>query len=78
MYDTGNRLKDKKLQHKEIIELKNMITHVHLKDKNYRGKNVIFGRGKVDFNSVFSALKKIKYKGKFTFETNRGVDPIKL
>jgi len=77
VYDTGNRLKNKKLQYNEILKLKNMIIHVHLKDKNYKGENVIFGSGNVDFISIFKALRIIKYKGKFTFETNRGLDPLK-
>ena len=77
VYDTGNRMKNNKLQHQEIIQLKNMIIHVHLKDKNLSGENVVFGSGNVDFKSIFKALKIIKYKGKFTFETNRGVDPLK-
>ena len=35
-----------------------------------------FGSGKVDFKKIFKALKKIKYNGKYTFETNRGDLPI--
>lgn len=77
VYDTGNRLKNKKLQYKEILELKNTITHIHLKDKNLKGENVVFGTGNVDFKSIFRALKMIDYKGKLVFETNRGSDPLK-
>ncbi len=76
VYDTGNRLKKGNLQYKEIIELKNYICHVHLKDKNLKKQNVLLGSGKVDFRKIFKALKKIKYKGKYTFETNRGDLPI--
>jgi len=76
VYDTGNRLKKNKLQYQEIIKLKKHICHFHLKDKNWNGKNVIMGTGNVDFFSIFKAIKLIRYKGKYTFETNRGKNPI--
>ena len=76
VYDTGNRLKKGKLQYNEIIKLKKKIIHVHLKDKNFKGQNVVLGSGAVDFSYVFKALNKIKYKGMFAFETNRGDNPI--
>jgi len=77
VYDTGNRLKKKNFQYQEIIELKKLICHVHLKDKNWHGQNVVLGSGKVNFKKIFKALQKISYNGKYTFETNRGEDPIK-
>ena len=76
VYDTGNRLKKNNLQYNEIIELKKHICHFHLKDKNWKGDNVVLGSGSVNFSKIFKAVKKIKYKGKFTFETNRGNNPI--
>ncbi len=77
VYDTGNRLKKKNLQYQEIIKLKKLICHVHLKDKNWKGQNVVLGSGSVDFKKIFKGLQKINYNGKYTFETNRGKDPIK-
>ena len=77
VYDTGNRLKKKNLQYKEIIGLKKHICHFHLKDKDYKGKNVVLGNGKVNFELIFKAIKLNKYKGRYTFETNRGIDPQK-
>ena len=76
VYDTGNRLKKNDLQFKELIKLKKYICHFHIKDKNWRGENVVLGEGNVNFNLIFKAIKKNNYKGKFTFETNRGDDPI--
>ena len=76
VYDTGNRLKKGNLQFNEIIKLKNHICHFHLKDKNWKGQNVILGTGAVNLNAIFSAIKKIKFKGNFVFETNRGHNPI--
>ena len=64
-------------QFKEISSLKNKIIHVHLKDKDSKGNNVVLGNGIVNFKDVFFALKKINYKRNFCFETNRGADPIK-
>ena len=65
VYDTGNRLKNPNLQYQEIIKLKKHIIHVHLKDKNFNGDNVILGTGSVNFDAIFMALKRIKFKGKF-------------
>ena len=76
VYDTGNRLKNGSVQYDEIIKLKKKIVHVHLKDKNYKGDNVVFGTGNVNLKLIFKALKKIRYKGSFTFETNRGSNPL--
>ena len=75
VYDTGNRLKRGNLQFDEIIKLKDHIHHVHLKDKNWNGENVVLGKGSVNFDSILMALKLIKFKGKFVFETNRGNNP---
>lgn len=77
VYDTGNRLKKKNLQFKEIIKLKKYICHFHLKDKNYKGENVVLGNGNVNFNLIFKAIKLNRYRGRYTFETNRGEDPKK-
>jgi hypothetical protein len=77
VYDTGNRVKKGINQFKEILDLKDKIIHIHIKDKNLLGNNVIIGRGIVNFKNIFFALKKINYKNNFTFETNRGLDPIK-
>ena len=77
VYDTGNRVKKGINQFKEILDLKDKIIHVHIKDKNLLGNNVIIGRGIVNFKNIFFALKKINYKNNFTFETNRGLNPIK-
>lgn len=72
LFDTGNRILKNKNPTKDILEFKKNIKHVHLKDKNINNKNVIFGYGKVNFNLIFTALKKIKYKGSFAIESQRG------
>jgi sugar phosphate isomerase/epimerase len=72
LFDTGNRVLLKKNLVKDIYEFKNNIKHIHLKDKNIHNKNVIIGEGMVNFETVFAALKKIKYKESFTIESQRG------
>lgn len=71
-FDTGNFY----LKNKNVLnDLKNYypyINHIHLKDRNKLGKNVIFGSGDINFSSLFMFLKKKKYNKLLTFETNRG------
>ena len=72
VYDTGNRyLNNKKNYINEIKLLSNNIKHVHLKDRDNKGKNVLFGNGNVNFKKIFKCLKEINYKGYFTIESTR-------
>ena len=79
VFDTGNRViaRDGNDLHAEILHLNKFIKHIHIKDKNSEGENVILGTGLVDFRSVFSALRDIGYQGPLNFETTRGRDPLK-
>ena len=43
----------------DICKFKSEIKHVHLKDKNFKNKNVIIGKGEVKFKPIFEKLKKI-------------------
>ena len=74
LFDTGNRVLLKKNFVTDIYKFKNEIRHIHLKDKNFKNKNVIFGKGEVKFQSIFQELKRINYKGSFTIESQRGND----
>ncbi len=78
VFDTGNRVTqpDGRDLYSEILKLGDHIGHVHIKDKNSNGENVILGTGLVNFLSVFLALKKIKYFGALNFETTRGSNPL--
>tara|TARA_A100001011_G_C14226763_1_gene806950 strand:- start:583 stop:1407 length:825 start_codon:yes stop_codon:yes gene_type:complete len=71
-FDTGNFY----LKNKNVLNyLKSyypFINHIHLKDRDKKGKNVVFGSGEINFKSLFKFLKKKKYNKSFTFETNRG------
>ena len=76
VFDTGNRVLETPNIRKEIHKLKKNIGHVHIKDKNQYGKNVILGSGLVDFCEVFRALNEIEYLDALNFETNRGNSPL--
>jgi sugar phosphate isomerase/epimerase len=77
VYDTGNRVAFGHDLAGDIRMLGKKISHVHIKDKNKENENVILGTGLVNFLQVFKALADIKYEGAYTFETNRGKDPLR-
>ena len=62
---------------KDLNLLKNLVSHIHIKDKDDKGNNIILGTGGVNFDLFFDALKNINYKSNFTFETTRGNNAIK-
>lgn len=71
-YDTGNRTSFGFDPHQEILLFNAHIKHIHIKDKNKDGKNVLLSEGIVDFDAVFQSLAVINYAHAFTLETNRG------
>jgi len=77
LFDTGNRVITKRNIYDDIIEFRNTLKHIHIKDKDRKKKNVALGKGLVDFNFLFKKLKKSNYKGNFTIESVRGKDPVK-
>ena len=76
VYDTGNRVGLGIDVASEIRILADYIGHVHIKDKNVSGQNVLLGTGLVNFSEVFEALQEIAYDGPLVFETTRGRDPV--
>lgn len=71
-FDTGNfYLKNKNIL-KNLRKYYPYVNHIHLKDRDSSGKNVIFGDGNIKFQNLFKFLKKKNYDKYFTFETNRG------
>ena len=77
VFDTGNRVAFGHDLAGDIRLLGNRISHVHIKDKNKVDENVILGTGLVNFSKVFDALAAIGYQGPYTFETNRGKNPLR-
>lgn len=76
VFDTGNRVVDNPELEPEIRILGDWIAHVHIKDKNAAGENVLLGTGMVNLAEVFRALKEIGYGGPLVFETTRGRNPL--
>ena len=77
VYDTGNRVAFGHDLPADIRLLADRIAHVHIKDKNAANANVLLGTGLVNFQAVFEALADIGYDGAYTFETQRGRDPVR-
>lgn len=76
VFDTGNRVLDNPDLASEIRLLGEWIAHVHIKDKNALGKNVLLGTGLVNFTEAFRAINEIGYSGPLVFETTRGKNPL--
>jgi L-ribulose-5-phosphate 3-epimerase len=76
VFDTGNRVISNTDLAPEIQVLGDWISHVHIKDKNAKGENVLLGTGLVRFDEVFQALRALNYSGPLVFETTRGTDPV--
>lgn len=77
VFDTGNRAALGHDLPAEIRLLAGHIRHVHIKDKNSSDQNVLLGTGLVNFRGVFEALADIGYDGPYTFETQRGKNPVR-
>lgn len=57
-------------------KLRKRIIHVHIKDRDDKGKNVVLGEGNVDFGGVIRTLYHINYAGLLITETDRGKNPV--
>ena len=77
VYDTGNRIAFGHDLPGDIRLLGSRIAHFHIKDKNKNNVNVLLGTGLVNFAHVFQAIHDIGYDGPYTFETQRGSDPVR-
>jgi sugar phosphate isomerase/epimerase len=75
-YDLGNAAAMGFVPEDEILELGNLIRHVHIKDREKGGPNVLLGKGSVDFFKGFQSLKKIDYNGLVILETAYFEKPI--
>lgn len=60
----------------EIAKLKERVFHIHVKDKNVFGLNVMLGLGGVNFAKCFECLRAINYEGLVTLETCYSNDAI--
>ncbi|MBR6504167.1 MAG: TIM barrel protein [Clostridia bacterium] len=77
-FDTGNLIGAgyNPVEYLNNDSIYNKIIHIHIKDRNIKGENVVLGEGLVDFEKVVSLLLEKNYKGCLTTETSRGDNPI--
>ncbi len=77
-FDTGNTTGKGLDAAKDILELGDLITHVHIKDRRRSDyANVLLGTGDAPFSKIFKSFESIEYSGAFILETFRDSDPIK-
>lgn len=70
-YDTGN-LTSYGANHSEyILQFKNKIKYVHIKDKTHNGISKDLFSGDTDFEEIIYALKKIEFNGYFILQLAR-------
>ncbi len=75
-YDIGNARSAGFFPEEDIQILKEFIVHVHIKDRQVNGPNVMLGKGAVDFNACINSLYNINYNGQLILETAYFKDPI--
>jgi L-ribulose-5-phosphate 3-epimerase len=73
-YDIGNSAALGFSPQEEFAAYGNRVINVHIKDRMLGGTTVPLGTGSANFETVFSALKKINYKGNFILQTARTTD----
>ena len=73
-YDIGNSAALGYPPAEEIAAYGPRIDNVHVKDRVLGGTTVPLGAGSADFPQVFSALRRIDYRGDFILQTARAAD----
>jgi L-ribulose-5-phosphate 3-epimerase len=73
-YDIGNSAALGMQPALEIAAYGDRILNVHIKDRMLGGTTVPLGTGNADFDTVFSALGRIGYVGKYILQTARATD----
>jgi len=74
-YDIGNSIGNDFNVTEEIKMLRNMLVHVHVKDR-LNGKNVRLGANPQKLSAAFGALRDMQYKGLCILETQITPDPL--
>jgi L-ribulose-5-phosphate 3-epimerase len=73
-YDIGNSAALGFIPSKEFAAYGNRIVNVHIKDRPFGGTTVPLCTGDADFESVFSLLASVNYKGNYILQTARDTD----
>lgn len=75
-YDLGNARAMGFVPEDDILLLKDLIAHVHIKDRKINGSNVALGEGDVNFEGSLRSLKDIGYDGIMILETCYSCAPV--
>ena len=73
-YDSGNSSGIGYDPFEEVTTLRDSIFNIHIKDRKYMGTTMKLGTGSADFESLFCALKEIRYERSFILQAARGDD----
>ena len=73
-YDIGNSAGLGMQPREEIAAYGQRIVNVHIKDRIRGGTTVPLGTGNAEFETVFEALARVKYKGNYILQTARAQD----
>ena len=73
-YDIGNSAALGFLPAEEFDAYGDRIVNVHIKDRPVGGTTVSLGTGDADFESVFSHLARLEYRGNYILQTARAAD----
>ena len=73
-YDSGNSSGLGYDHQEELLSLGSLVANVHIKDRVFQNGTVKLGTGSADFDKVFSALKRIGYRGSLILQAARGAD----
>lgn len=75
-YDVGNAAAFGFDVREDLSLLGDVVSGVHIKDRELGGPNVPMGEGAVDFGAVFDSLMALPYEGPYILETTPGDDPL--
>ena len=74
--DSGNLWYSSENPSDDILKLSSLIIHVHIKDRDSQGNNVLLGKGLVNFDILLKSLNAINFSGLMTLETKYFKDPL--
>jgi len=75
--DTGNFWQISENPEEELLALLPFVNHIHVKDKDTNGNNVMLSSGIVNFDFIFKILKSNNYSRYISLETNYFKEPAK-
>jgi sugar phosphate isomerase/epimerase len=75
-YDTGNSASLGYDFYEEFKTYGHLITNIHIKDRELKGKSVQLGLGDCKFKDILTYLSNVNYKGIFILQAFRGEDGV--